>query len=273
MPTFTDTALREIQGFGVAGFNKDHQEVLFVRFGSQTSGRRLLAWLQPLTASAWEVGTFNALFKDIKARTGTEPLSTTWVGVLISAAGYQALGVATTGLPSEPGVAAFTAGMAARATTIGDTSAEDAPTSWLTPFRPGTGVHACVVVAADERDDLYDLVTKVGNQVAATGCQVVYQEEGGTLPGALTGHEHFGFKDGISQPSIAGYTPTPSGPEPAAVQAGELSWGTQTRLAPPLPRPGHSGRTARSSSSAGCTKTWRASGRRQLPAFQDPHPR
>lgn len=226
MPTFTDTALHDIQGFGIAGFNKDHQEVMFIRVADQAGGRQLLGWLEPLTASAWEVGTFNRLFSEVRARTGSEPLAATWVGVLISALGYQALGVATSGLPAGTGTTAFTTGMAGRSQAIGDTGSIDAPTSWLPPFRSGAGVHLCIVVAADEPDDLDDLVARIGDQVAATGCEVVFQERGATLPEPLKGHEHFGFKDGLSRPAIAGYTtPAPQAPAPAAVGAGEFVLG------------------------------------------------
>jgi Dyp-type peroxidase family len=40
--------------------------------------------------------------------------------------------------------------------------------------------------------------------MAHTGVSEVQTLRGDTLPGALKGHEHFGFKDGISQPRIAG---------------------------------------------------------------------
>lgn len=227
MATFTDTALRDIQGLGIAGFNKDHQELIFVRFGDQAGGRHLLSWLQPLTASAWEVGTFNELFREIRTRTGgDEPLAATWLGLLISAAGYQTLGVATSGLPAGTAATAFADGMAARAQAIGDTDPADIPTSWLAPFRPGAGVHACIVIAADDEGGLDRLVTAVGNEISASGCECVFQERGRTLPPPLTGHGHFGFKDGISQPAIVGYTttptPTPQPPEPPPVAPGEF---------------------------------------------------
>ena len=222
---FTDEQLSDIQGFGVAGFLKDHQEVLFVRFPNATAGRALLGWLQTKTASAWEVGRFNEIFSEVKARTGNESLCATWIATLISASGYAALGVATTGLPTSEGVSAFTAGMAARSQQIGDTDPKDQPSGWLAPFQLGSGVHLCIVIASDHGDDLDALVTEVGNQVDASGCEVVYQELGETLPEPLTGHEHFGFKDGVSQPAIAGYDPVSQTNEPPAAPSGEFVLG------------------------------------------------
>jgi Dyp-type peroxidase family len=222
-PPFSDQQLHDIQGFGIGGFNKDHQELLFLRFGDPAAGRRLIGQLQPNVATAWEVGLFNRLFSEIKGRTGTEPLAATWLALTISAAGYQALGVSTTGLPAGEGTNAFNAGMAARAPQIGDTGPLDAPGQWLEPFR--SGVHACIVVAADEPDDLDAAVTLIGEQVSAADATIVHQERGETLPAPLTGHEHFGFKDGISQPAIDGYDPDPGPNEPPAVPAGEFVLG------------------------------------------------
>lgn len=45
-------------------------------------------------------------------------------------------------------------------------------------------------------------------------------QEGSTRPGDERGHEHFGFKDGISQPSIAGLTSSSKGGD--VIAAGEF---------------------------------------------------
>lgn len=222
LPAFTDLQLQDIQGFGIAGFRKDVQELFFVQFGDPAGARRLLGCLESRTASAWEVHMFNEVFSEVRSRTGAETLSATWSAVLISAAGFKALGVATTGLPAGEGTSAFNAGMASRSAQIGDTG-EDASASWLAPFRDG--VHMCIVVAADEPDDLAETVTAIADQVAACGCTVIFQERGHTLPEPLTGHEHFGFKDGISQPAIDGFDDPPAANEPPAAPAGEFVLG------------------------------------------------
>lgn len=41
--------------------------------------------------------------------------------------------------------------------------------------------------------------------IASHGLVIVYEQLGETLPGHRAGHEHFGFKDGISQPGIIGF--------------------------------------------------------------------
>lgn len=220
---FPQANLLNIQGLGIAGFNKDFQESVFIQLNSQEGGQALLAWLQPQVANAWEVATFNSLFSEIKARNGSEPLAATWMAVGISATGYDALGVSLADLPAGDSATAFQAGMPARATEIGDVLPGDEPSGWLTPFQSSApGIHMVVVVAADEECDLDAQLVLLYEQVSSTGCTVVFAERGGTLSPPLTGHEHFGFKDGISQPAILGYGAQPAPGEPPAVAAGEF---------------------------------------------------
>jgi Dyp-type peroxidase family len=235
MPAFTDEQLHNVQGFGIAGFRKDHQELVFVRFGDAKGGRKLLRRLQPRVSSAWEVGTFNEVFSEVRKRTGEEVLKATWVGVLISGAGYRALGVPLTGLPAGEGSTAFTAGMAARAAEINDTRPADAPAGWKPAFRPEAGVHMLIVVASDEIEDLAHEVTRVRDAVSACDAHVVFHERGNTLRGHMRGREHFGFRDGGSQPAVDGYNDPPQPGEPPVVPPGEfvLGYPDATGASPP----------------------------------------
>ena len=225
MPAFTDQQLHDIQGFGIAGFSKDHQESLFIHLSGAAQGKKLLAYLAPLVSNAWEVGTFNQVFSEVRRRTRRELVEATWVGCMISAAGFEVLGVSTTDLPPGEGSNAFLQGMASRSAKIGDTRPADIPTGWLPPFQAGSGIHLAVVVAADNVSELDELVADLSDQIAACDCEVLFQERGATLPPPLTGHEHFGFKDGISQPAVADYDPPPASSEPLSVPAGEFVLG------------------------------------------------
>src|SRR5690242_8272072 len=110
VPAFTDDQLHDIQGLGIAGFRKDHHELIGVRFGDAKGGRRLTQRLEAQVASAWEVLTFNRLFSEIRHRTGRETIEATWTGFMISSHGYAALGVGLSGLPASEGTSAFAAG-------------------------------------------------------------------------------------------------------------------------------------------------------------------
>ncbi len=217
---------RNIQGVGLAGFRKDYQEFIFIRFDDADAARTLIHRLAPRVASAWEVRTFNILFSEIRHRTDLEGVvEATWASLMISAKGLEKIGVDLSSLPNNEGASAFRAGMANRSQQIGDTRASDDPNSWELPFRPGQGVDALVLIASDSEEDLEDLVADVGEWVSAAGCSVAYQERGQTLPEPLTGHEHFGFKDGVSQPSVKEWDRAPTGDQPPAVALGEFVLG------------------------------------------------
>ncbi len=231
MPAFTTDDLKDIQGFGISGFRKDQQELVAVKINSATGGQQLLKWLSPQVADAFAVSTFNMVFSDIARRTDVEWLKATWTAVMISAAGYQAFGVNFNDLPAGDSATAFEVGMAARAPQIGDNlEPGDQPAQWLEPFRPGANqVHLLIVIASDVECDVDRQLLAVLDQVQASGCEVVFHERGATLPPPLTGHEHFGFKDGISQPSLQGDDPPPPG-TPPAVPPGDFVLGYPNAL-------------------------------------------
>jgi Dyp-type peroxidase family len=230
MPPISDADLQDIQGVALGRFRKDHQDLLFVQLNTPDAARRLLSWLAPRIATAWEVRLFNELFSEIRHRTGREEdtVQSTWISVGISATGYAVLGVDVTELGTGEGANAFRAGMVARsATSIGD-STEDQPSNWLEPFQSGTGIDLVVIVASDDRDDLDARTDEVASEIQNAGAVVVYRERGATLPPPLTGHEHFGFKDGISQPAIDGFDAPPAQGAPAALAPGTFVLGQPT---------------------------------------------
>src|ERR1700680_4748599 len=85
---FEDTDLASIQGVGIAGFKKDHQELMFLTFGSTANAKGLTAALVPRLANAAEVGAFNAVFSQALHEHGEDPeMQALWVGLGISASG------------------------------------------------------------------------------------------------------------------------------------------------------------------------------------------
>src|SRR4051812_23587364 len=80
--------------------------------------------------------------------------------------------------------------------------------------RPGEEPDVVVIVASDSASDLAAQVAEIEDsifggrpapgQFADSGVTIVYKQHGRTLPPPLTGHEHFGFLDGVSQPGIRG---------------------------------------------------------------------
>ncbi len=75
-----------------------------------------------------------------------------------------------------------------------------APAHWVEALRDGE-IHALMIVAADSPDDLGENVLRYLHNMGIHGVQLVYLQEG-TVRQDEPGHEHFGFRDGVSQPGI-----------------------------------------------------------------------
>jgi Dyp-type peroxidase family len=214
-----DLELDDIQGNILGGFNKDYQTFLFLKFKGADVGR---TWITLIAnpdselglagSSSTEVLKFNAQFKALRAE-GIKPesvIEAAWTNLAISFAGLKALGVKPADLNAFP--KDFSEGMATRRALIGDQGTSD-PSSWIKPF--GTSdIHAVLQVAADNEHLLnVRVLSLTGTNEFKAGVTVVHREEGRTRldEAGQAGHEHFGFKDGVSQPGIVGIT-TPDDP-------------------------------------------------------------
>jgi len=202
-----------LQG-NLVGFNKDHVRLVFVTFPDELSGKAFVQGLVPQIATASDVLAFNALYKQVHDRgAATWTIEATWVNIALTAAGLGMIGAAeTASLPPE-----LTQGMAAQAASVGDVD-DSAPANWLAPFTPGTtAVHAMIIIASDDSDDLNDAYATIEALIATTHVTELGHQDGNVRPDPNVGHEHFGFKDGISQPGIAGVTePSKTGTDTVA---------------------------------------------------------
>ena len=190
-----------IQGSVSPGFAKDEQAFLWLRFPSADSARAWLKETVPQLTSAREVLAFRALRAQLLAQSGSVDIRSTWVNVAFSRAGLDLLVPAPAGTFPEP----FEQGMAARAALLGDT-----PSAWRFGGTPDTEAHALVILAADTEADLLQALDVHRERLARHGARDIFLEilgadcRGAKLPGALRGHEHFGYRDGISEPAVDG---------------------------------------------------------------------
>jgi deferrochelatase/peroxidase EfeB len=196
---------QDIQGNILAGFNKDQQTFLFLRFGDPTQGRAYLKALTPRLATTQQVTTFNEQFSAARRlRGGDDPerLKAVWVNIGLTHHGLITLGP---GLRRElRDFSAFTQGPAARAADLADIGLS-APQRWILGVPGQTEVDVILTVAADDDNDLLQEVDRQRTLATAHGLMVIFEQRGETLCGDRAGHEHFGFKDGVSQPGVIGY--------------------------------------------------------------------
>lgn len=204
--------LDNIQGNSVGGFNKDFMSLLFLKFKTAAKGRSWIAEivdadLGVAASSSQQVLRFNAQFKALRAA-GIQPetvIEAAWTSLALSHRGLKALGVNTADLTRFP--TPFKQGMAARKSIIGDLGSSD-PSQWSAPFQDPAEVHAVLLVAADREPALTERVRAItATPKFQAGAAIVGLPVQGRTRVDERGHEHFGFKDGVSQPGIRGITP------------------------------------------------------------------
>jgi len=196
----------DVQGDVLAGFRKDHEDFVFLRIGDVSAAKRALRRLAPRISPLKDVAVFNALFRSMRARRGEirGTLAVTWVNVAFSAPGLRAL---TSGEDVERFEdVPFKNGLAKRSAFLGDPTDAGAPghpASWVVGG-PHNEADAVLLVAGDDERQMGRTTDKlVALLVRGGGFELLYHQRCATRADR-PGHEHFGFRDGISQPAPRG---------------------------------------------------------------------
>jgi hypothetical protein len=122
-----------------------------------------------------------------------------------------------------------------RAGMLGDTG-DNSPENWLFGDSNAQPVHAVLTIAADKVEDLRAAIAQERQEASVHKVVIVFEQDGGTLTGDRRGKEHFGFKDGVSEPAVQGFDePDPRKPEwkkgspgTRIIPAGEFVIGEET---------------------------------------------
>lgn len=175
---------------------------VLLRIEDASQGRELLHKLRPYVLSAAEHGRQD-----------------TWMAVVITYKGLLALEVPEASLASFP--AAFRDGMAARASSVGDTG-ESSPEHWDRPY--GTGDIHVAITLLSTTDAIFQANLEKARSVLASlpGVTLLVREDFAQSPGART---PFGYKDGISFPNIIGNAVNPIVDDEEPIAAGEFIFG------------------------------------------------
>ena len=218
-PAFPDASaepvldMDEIQGNIIPGFQKDFETLLFLRITDPQQCKEWIKHMTPFIATAEEVLTFNRLFKQIRYRRGYEAgaVKATWVNMAFSFPGLKKLRPDVDQFTDQ----AFKDGLAAHSKDLGDPTGENDegnPKNWVIGG-PGNEADILLIVQSDDYEDLQHEVQRIrqsiynllsGRTRVLSGVELLYEDHGTNPPGRLSGHEHFGFLDGVSQPGIRG---------------------------------------------------------------------
>lgn len=201
--------LDNIQGNVIPGFKKDHQHFLFYRIVDVDAARRWLVSLHPRISTAAEVFQAHTLWKTMRSRLGREPDTVQFIflNVAISASGLRKL--TSPAEVEQFADGAFKIGMKERSELLGDPADEREEghvSKWLVG---GTekSVDLVLILASDDRDWLLEVEDGLEREAAQHGLEFVHRDRGRVREGELAGHEHFGFKDGVSEPAVRGRQP------------------------------------------------------------------
>ena len=206
----------DVQGNIFPGFNKPHQCFLGFKIINAELARQWLGKIAKDITTAEEVRLFRMLRSLRQRLSGHEPgpeqLSAIWLNVAFSA---DALGqLSGTNEANQFEDIPFKLGLHERSPLLGDPSdvadVEGSPKNWKVGGSVATTPSVFCIIAGDIKDHLLiekDRICKLAREPVGVGesaLELIYEEWGADLPDGMSGHEHFGFKDGISQPALRG---------------------------------------------------------------------
>lgn len=195
----------------------------FLSFQDPAGGRAWLASMQKKIQSAEQMST--SLEKNKR-----------WVSIAFTWNGLRALGVDENSLATFP--EEFKQGMAARAEILGDTG-KNHPDNWVGQIA-SPKLHAIVILFACDESELERCQQEHKKLVAeCRGVEVLSCLELQAVPPFEYSHDHFGYRDRLSEPVIqgSGKEPTPGSGPP--LKAGEFILGYPDEEGQPrnLPQP------------------------------------
>ncbi len=191
MPIMNANGLLQVQGNVLIAFPQDCQIFLFLNFDNTREPARWLAEIVPrVTATADLCGQDTFAQKDAVR-----------CGVGFTAAGVSALSQAAGETLAQ--FAVFCQGAAARAASLRD-DGPSAPENWVFGGPGAPPIHAVLLFAASacQAEILETEVARQNERAEKLGIRLVYRQDCGRLTGGLSDCEHFGFRDGISQPFV-----------------------------------------------------------------------
>ena len=154
-----------------------------------------------------------------------------WMGVALSFEGLKALGVPDDSLSSFP--LPFQQGMAQRAEQLRDVGS-NAPEHWDDAFQPGTCHVALTIYARDDVALAVAVDQAMGELDRSHGVTLVGQHAFGADADAKN---PFGFRDSISQPTVAGSGVAALPGQERAIAAGEFILGENSETGKPVAMP------------------------------------
>lgn len=213
----------------------DIQHILLTRAPALTGRYEFLSFADGAGARAWLTAILDKV-PSAKAMRESVNREKRWITVAFTWNGLRALGVDETALATFPDE--FRQGMAARAEILGDTGLND-PSHWVDKTA-SPGLHAIAILFA--RDAKERGRCEVEHRKLIEKCKsvdVLSTLDLEATPPFDYAHDHFGYRDRLSQPVIEGAGDEPTPGSGAPLKPGEfiLGYSDESGVDPPLPQP------------------------------------
>lgn len=213
----------------------DIQHILLTRTPAMTGRYAFLSFDNPTGARAWLSELLDRVQSAADVRATMEN-SERWITLAFTWNGLRALGVGEEALATFP--QEFREGMAPRAEILGDTGTNH-PDNWIGGLA-GADLHAVAILFARNEEEHLRCTTEHDKLVArCTGVRVLSYLDLNATPPFNYAHDHFGFRDRLSQPAIEGSGEDPTPGSGAPLKPGEfiLGYPDEDGLPANLPKP------------------------------------
>ena len=200
-PTEPVLRIHEIQGHVMPGLNTAHLQLLGLRFDGERGVDAIRSWLgtiAPRIATLARAVEHRNERRRALRRNAPPPVTPPLLAVALSVDGLRCA-VRNAG---EIRDAAFQTGMYNRSS-LGDPplGIRGALSTWTVGGTRETTPHVLLIIGADDLAELEGAAQTLRIEAERDGATIIYAETGHALP---RGTEHFGFRDGVSQPGVRG---------------------------------------------------------------------
>ena len=199
----------------------DIQHILLTRAPAMTGRYEFLSFRDGGGGRAW-LSAIKDTVQSAAAMRATVDERKRWVTVAFTWNGLRALGLNEASLSSFP--EEFKQGMPARAEMLGDTGV-NAPENWVGGLA-SPDLHAIAILFARDEPERVRCVGEHEKLLAGcTGVEVLSVLDLNASPPFNYAHDHFGYRDRLSQPVIQGSGDEPTPGSGGALKAGEFILG------------------------------------------------
>ena len=215
--------------------NEDIQHILLTRTPALTGQYKFLSFRNAMSARVWLSAILETVQSAAEVQASVDQ-NKRWVTVGLTWNGLRALGVDEASLATFPDE--FKQGMAARAEILGDTG-ENHPDNWVGGLAR-TDLHAIAILFARDAAERARCQTEHEKLIAqCKGVEVLSTLDLEATPPFDYEHDHFGYRDRLSQPVIEGTGEMPTPGSGLPLKPGEFILGYPDEGGPPanLPQP------------------------------------